>query len=159
MKTYRQHATYPHQGESKRLAGFFWFLGAAMAIGSILLVASVRAEEPSPQALERIDLTLRADQLPPADLARLRARRQAINTALATKTRLLRSWDSREVLAETLQILKDHGADLGDTAIVNFVSMEFTAPASARRHSGARLCPQDKHPQQGGTGSIPRPLF
>ena len=145
MKTYRQDAAYAHSNETRRLSGLFWFLGAAFTIGSILLVASARAEVApnapsespvaaalSPDSFERLDLTLRADQLPTADFARLRERREAIDIALASETRLLRSWDSREVLSETIRILESHGADLGESAIINFVSMEFSAPKAAR---------------------------
>ena len=133
MKAYRQYAAYSRSDDAQRISGFLWFLAFAIAIGSILLVASARAEQLTPMPLDRMDITLRADKLPAADAARLQARREAIDIALQSKSRLLRSWDSREVLAETIQILENHGADLGDTAIVNFVSMEFTAPASARQ--------------------------
>jgi len=108
-------------------------VASAIAIGSVLLVTSARAEQLTPMPLDRMDITLRADKLPAADAARLQARREAIDIALHSKSRLLRSWDSREVLAETIRVLENHGADLGETAIINFVSMEFTAPASARR--------------------------
>lgn len=100
---------------------------------TIALVASVAAaaKVAEPQ-LERVEIVLDVDALPQADQERFADRRQAIADAIATGIPLWRSFDPREVLQESLAQLAEHGVDVGETAIVNFDSLEADVPVGKR---------------------------
>ena len=81
---------------------------------------------------ERVEITLNAAQLPAADRERLADRTQSIADAIASRVPLWRSFDPREVLHDTLAALGAAGADVGETAIVNFDLLELEVPAEKR---------------------------
>jgi hypothetical protein len=81
---------------------------------------------------ERVEITLNVAKLPAADRARLADRAQSISDAIASGLPLWRSFDARDVLHDTLAALANAGADVGDTAIVNFDLLEVDVQASKR---------------------------
>jgi len=92
--------------------------------------ASSRAAATAPG--ERVEVTLNAARLPAADRERLADRAQSIADAIASGLPLWRSFDPREVLHDTLAALGSAGADVGETAIVNFDLLEVDVPAGKR---------------------------
>ena len=96
----------------------------------------VRAEERG-SAWERLDLILEPGGLAEADRVATQDRLDAIREARNSGLPLFRSFDSREVLRETLATLAGHGVDVGPSAIVNFDSLEVWVPAEAKRELAA----------------------
>ena len=107
-------------------------LSVAAVLASALCAVPVRALASTPTRTERVEITLDAAKLPAADRARLADRAQSMSDAIASGLPLWRSFDPREVLHDTLAALGRNGADVGDTAIVNFDLLEMDVAADQR---------------------------
>jgi subtilisin family serine protease len=116
--------------------GAIWRVTAALLLLFCSAPAALTADDPAGTADERIrlELVLEPDELPAADRERFHDRLDAIREAIASEIPLFRSFDPREVLAESLQQLAGLGVELGERsdAILNFASLEVSAPAAAR---------------------------
>jgi subtilisin family serine protease len=105
----------------------------------ILLFGSIPAASAAPAATGasadhvRLELVLEPDQLPAADRDRFHDRLNAIKESIDGNVPLFRSFDPREVLADSLHQLTAMGVDLGESsdAILNFDSLEANVPAGA----------------------------
>ena len=111
--------------------------GRVPATIAAVLVAALCAAPSSGRAAtngatERVEITLDAAKLPAADRERLADRAQSIADAIASGIPLWRSFDPREVLHDSLAALGAAGADVGETAIVNFDLVELDVPADRR---------------------------
>ena len=102
--------------------------GRAFVTALLLCVAATTAGAAS----ERLDVVLDPSALPEGDRERFADRAQSIADSVASGLPLWRSFDARQVLHDSLAALASQGVDVGDTAIVNFDSLEATAPAGAR---------------------------
>lgn len=115
--------------EAARPNWMLWWLPLAM-LALLLATAESRAAEPE---MRRLDILLDPAALPERDRAASEDRLQAIREARSSGIPLFRSFDARETLQDTLAILSDLGADVGEDAIVNFDSLEVTIPLEAKR--------------------------
>lgn len=104
----------------------------AAAIGVALCTQPAPAHAATTDRTERVEVTLNAARLPAADRERLADRAQSIADAIASGVPLWRSFDPREVLHDTLAALGAAGADVGETAIVNFDLLELDVPTDDR---------------------------
>lgn len=107
-------------------------IALALATVAALCAAPSNARAATAEHTERVEITLQAAKLPPADRERLADRAQSISDAIASGLPLWRSFDAREVLHDTLAKLAAEGVDVGPTAIVNFDLLEVDVPASKR---------------------------
>jgi len=105
---------------------------AALLIGAAVLASvAAPADASAPPTTERMEIVLDPRALPAADRERFDDRAQSIADAVASGLPLWRSFEPREVLAQTLSQLADAGVDVGG-AIVNFDSLEADASAGTR---------------------------
>ena len=106
-------------------------LGAALvaAVASVLVAPAVPALAAT---TERVEIVLEPSALPAADRERFDDRAQSIADAIASGLPLWRSFEPREVLAQTLARLAQEGVEI-DTAIVNFDSLEADASEGSRQ--------------------------
>ena len=103
----------------------------------VLLLGSIPAASAAPGATGaptdpvRLELVLEPDELPAADRDRFHDRLDAIAESIGGNVPLFRSFDPREVLADSLGQLAAMGIDVGDSsdAILNFDSLEVSVPA------------------------------
>jgi cysteine-rich repeat protein len=111
----------------------FALLSLLLTLGLVIDSASDgRASALQQPASIRVQIRLDLLALPPEDRERSRDRLSAIEESIAAGLPLFRSFDAREVLAESLADLAGLGADLGPSAVVNFDSLETTIPESSR---------------------------
>lgn len=115
----------------RRRPGARRIVHALVALAFLSTVPALAQAADQAPATRRVEILLEVDRLPEADRAHLADRRQAIADAKASRLPLWRSFDPREALAGALAELARHGADLGDTAIINFDSLEVDVPESA----------------------------
>lgn len=110
-----------------------WLVLAALA-ACWLATRPAAATEPSlsPEPTSRVDILLDPATLPERDRAASAERLEAIAAALDSDLPLFRSFDPRDTLQDTLRILASHGADVGETAVVNFDTLEVTIPVTAK---------------------------
>jgi hypothetical protein len=104
------------------------------AVVAVLAVIGLAASPTAATAVaaERVEIVLEPAALPAADRVRHDDRRQAIADAIASGLPLWRSFEPREVLHDALAALAANGVDLGESAIVNFDSLEADVPDGAR---------------------------
>src|SRR5262245_59997019 len=89
------------------------------------------APDAQPSSL-RVQITLDPRRLPEPDRTLSADRIQAIEEALSSGLPLFRSFDPREVLARSLAVLAQQGADLSSgSATLSFDTLEVTIPAES----------------------------
>lgn len=114
-----------------------WLLLAGLVAAALLAwlatVSPARADTRQGEELRRVDILLDPLALPEVDRDASADRIRAIAEANASNLPLFRSFDPRETLAETLEILASHGVRTGPSAVVNFDTLEVWMPREAKR--------------------------
>ncbi|MDG2308749.1 MAG: S8 family serine peptidase [Candidatus Binatia bacterium] len=105
-------------------------LALSFTLLALLGPSSVSAS--SHREMSRVEIQLDMKALPPADLGRTNDRLRAIEESIRGPVPLFRSFDPRDSLAETLNVLVDHGVVLDASAVVNFDGLEAWAPSGNR---------------------------
>ncbi|MEW6268477.1 MAG: S8 family serine peptidase [Thermodesulfobacteriota bacterium] len=109
------------------------FTLAALPLVAVCAAASASAAAAAGATpRERVEIVLDVDALPEADRERFADRKQAIADAIASGLPLWRSFEPRDVLRDSLAALAAHGVDVGESAIVNFDSLEADVAAGKR---------------------------
>jgi subtilisin family serine protease len=124
------------RANASRFAG----LGLTPILGILLLVSSTPATAAdlavaqggaSDATREVVEIVLDPLTLPAGDAARSRERADAIAEAIATNVPLFRSYEPRETLAESLDVLAGLGVNIDD-AVLNFDTIETSIPVASR---------------------------